>query len=119
MPRSLKRRNPKGERQNASRKMIPAPVCVDTYDGKVHIEWDSDAAVTPMGLLPFFIQFLKMGGRFDAWVNESPLAFQSNNAPQKVDVLGSLFLSILSFIINTTCVKIFPFTLFLKKLYLH
>lgn len=69
---------------------------VDTYDGKVHIEWDSDAAVTPMGQLPFFIQFLKLGGRFDPWVNDCPLLFKSNNAPQKVDVLGSLFLSILS-----------------------
>ncbi len=37
-----------------------------------------------------------MGGRFDSWVNDCPLVFSSNNAPQKVDVLGSLFLSILS-----------------------
>ena len=34
---------------------------VDTYAGKVHIEWDQDAAVTPIGQLPFFIQFLKLG----------------------------------------------------------
>jgi len=42
---------------------------VETYAGKVHVEWDPDAAVTPLGQLPFFIQFLKMGGRFDPWVN--------------------------------------------------
>ena len=49
-----------------------------------------------MGQLPFFIQFLKLGGRFDPWVEQCPLSYTSNNAPQKVDVLGSLFLSILS-----------------------
>jgi len=69
---------------------------VDTYDGKVHIEWDPNAAVTPMGQLPYFIQFLKLGGRFDPWVNDCPLTYFSNNAPKKVNVLGSLFLSILS-----------------------
>ncbi|MDA9004010.1 transposase [bacterium] len=69
---------------------------VDTFGGKVHIEWNPDAAVTPLGQLPFFIQFLKLGGRFDPWVTDCPLSFNSNNAPQKVDVLGSLFLSILS-----------------------
>jgi len=26
-----------------------------------------------MGQLPFFIQFLKLGGRFDPWVNDCPL----------------------------------------------
>ncbi|MFK5986336.1 MAG: hypothetical protein QM479_13065 [Pseudomonadota bacterium] len=66
------------------------------YAGKVHVEWDQDAAVTPIGQLPFFIQFLKLGGRFDPWIKECPLYYQSNNAPQKIDVLGSLFLSILS-----------------------
>ena len=45
---------------------------------------------------PFFIQFLKLGGRFDPWVKDCPLDYQSNNAPEKIDVLGSLFLSILS-----------------------
>ena len=49
-----------------------------------------------MGQLPFFIQFLKLGGRFDPWIEQCPLTYTSNNAPQKVDVLGSLFLSILS-----------------------
>jgi DDE family transposase len=39
---------------------------------------------------------LKLGGRFDPWVDDCPLYYQSNNAPEKIDVLGSLFLSILS-----------------------
>ena len=32
-------------------------VPVDTYDGRLHVEWDRQAAVTPLGQLPFFIEF--------------------------------------------------------------
>ncbi|MCN4144820.1 MAG: transposase, partial [Thiohalomonas sp.] len=49
-----------------------------------------------MGQLSFFIQFLKLGGRFDSCLSDCPLHYRSNNAPKKVNVLGSLFLSILS-----------------------
>ena len=37
---------------------------IDTFDGKLHVEWDPDASVTPIGQLPFFIQYLKLGHRF-------------------------------------------------------
>lgn len=87
---------PKGRQKSTPKSLVPANTSVDTYDGKLHIEWDQDAPVTPMGQLPFFIQFLKLGERFDPWVNDCPLRYHSNNAPEKVDVLGSLFLSILS-----------------------
>jgi hypothetical protein len=69
---------------------------VETYAGKIHVEWDPTAAVTPIGQLAFFIEFLKLGHRFGQWVDDCPLHYASNNAPQKIDVLGSLFLSILS-----------------------
>lgn len=75
---------------------VPEPTSVETFDGKLHIEWDPQARVTPLGQLPYFIQFLKLGGRFEPWINECPLHYKSNNAPDKIDVLGSLFLSILS-----------------------
>lgn len=75
---------------------FPDGVEVETYAGKVHVEWDPTAAVTPLGQLSFFIEFLKLGGRFDPWVDECPLSYASNNAPEKIDVMGSLFLSILS-----------------------
>jgi len=88
--------NPKGDQLSVPKNQLPANIAVDTFDGKIHIEWDPDAAVTPMGQLPFFIQFLKLGGRFDPWVKDCPLTYRSNNAPEKIDVLGSLFLSILS-----------------------
>jgi len=38
----------------------PSRVAVDTFADRIHVEWDSDAAVTPMGQLPFFIEFLKV-----------------------------------------------------------
>jgi len=88
--------HPSGELELAKKNVLAQAVEVETYAGKVHVEWDQTASVTPMGQLPFFIQFLKLGGRFDPWVNDCPLTYQSNNAPEKIDVLGSLFLSILS-----------------------
>src|SRR6266480_7268048 len=55
----------------------------DTFGGRVHIEWDTTAPVTPLGQLPFFIEYLKQGGLFDGWVADCPLLFTSPNAPRK------------------------------------
>jgi len=56
----------------------------------------SNASVTPVGQLPFFIKFLKLGNRFKPWVDDCPLVYTSHNAPTKTDVLGSLLLFFLS-----------------------
>src|ERR1700758_3526507 len=58
----------------------------DTFAGRVYIEWDTTAPVTPLGQLPFFIEYLKQGGLFDGWVADCPLSFTSPNAPRKRDV---------------------------------
>lgn len=79
-----------GEEQNSAIGSISEPLAVDTYNGKVFVEWDTTAAVTPLAQLPFFIQFLKVGGRFEPWVDDCPLSYSSPNAPRKKDVLGSL-----------------------------
>ena len=68
----------------------------DTFAGRVHIEWDTTAPVTPLGQLPFFIEYLKQGGLFDGWVADCPLLFTSPNAPRKRDVLGTLLLPVLA-----------------------
>ena len=34
-------------------------VSLDSFAGPVHVEWDTEAALTPLGQLPFFIDFLK------------------------------------------------------------
>ena len=71
-------------------------VTADTFAGRIHVEWDNTAAVTPLGQLPFFIEFLKQGGVFDGWVVNCPLFLTSPNAPKRRDVLGTVLLSVLS-----------------------
>jgi hypothetical protein len=74
----------------------PAGVDVDSWAGTVRIEWAQDAAMTPMGQLAFFIDFLKTSGRFDAFVSDCPLRYQSPNAPTRRDILGTTMLSMLA-----------------------
>ena len=52
--------------------------------------------MTLLGQLPFFIDFLKTGGLFDAFVADCPLRYVSPNAPGKRDVLGTAMLSMLA-----------------------
>ena len=44
-------------------------VIADTFAGRVHVEWEAGerAAMTPLGQLSFFIEYLKQGGLFDGW----------------------------------------------------
>ena len=71
------------------------PVAVDTFGGRVHVEWDPQAPVTPLGQLPFFIKYLRLGGLFDPWMADCPLRYTSPNSPRARDVLGTLLLSVL------------------------
>ncbi len=43
----------------------PGPVPVDTFGGRIYVEWDPQAAVTPLGQLPFFTECLQVSGLFD------------------------------------------------------
>lgn len=69
---------------------------VETFGGRVHVEWDPQAAVTPLGQLSFFIEFLKLGNLFDSWVEDCPLKPEGPNAASSRDILGTLLLSVLS-----------------------
>jgi len=60
------------------------------------VKWDPVAAVTPLGQLPFFIEFLKVSGLFEAWVADCPLAYHSNHASDTRAVLATVLLSILA-----------------------
>jgi hypothetical protein len=71
-------------------------VAVDTFAGRVQVEWDPDAPVTPSGQMAFFIAFLKSAGLFDNLVAACPLHYASPNAPSRRDVLGTVLMSILS-----------------------
>src|SRR6202451_2362568 len=68
----------------------------DTFAGRVHVEWDATAPVTPFGQLPFFIDYLKQAGLFDRWVADCPLSLSSGNASKKRDLLGTVLLSVLA-----------------------
>src|SRR3954466_14914901 len=68
----------------------------DTFAGRIHIEWDAAAPITPFGQLAFFIDYLKQAGLFDAWVADCPLSLTSPNAPSKRDLLGTVMLSVLA-----------------------
>ena len=72
------------------------PVSVETFGGRVHVEWDHQAPVTMLGQLPFFIEYLQVSGLFDPFVASCPLTYRSPNAPAKRDVLGTVLLSILA-----------------------
>ena len=58
---------PTGEQPPVAR-LSAGPVVADTFAGRIHVEWDNSATVTPLGQLPFFIEYLKQGGLFDGWV---------------------------------------------------
>ncbi|MBV9530390.1 MAG: transposase [Bradyrhizobium sp.] len=86
---------PAGE-QPAVERPFEEPLVADTFAGRIHVEWDAAAPVTPFGQLPFFIEFLKQGGLFDGWVAGCPLHYTSPNAPTKRDLLGTVLLSVLA-----------------------
>jgi len=70
-----------GERHELMNPSSERRVGLDTYAGKIHVEWDPQAAVTPLGQLPFFISFLKVSGLYDDFVASYPLSYTSPNAP--------------------------------------
>ena len=86
---------PAGE-QPVIERMSAGPVVADTFAGRIHVEWDNSATVTPLGQLPFFIEFVKQGSLFDSCVADCPLHYRSPNAPNKRDVLGTVLLSVFS-----------------------
>jgi hypothetical protein len=88
--------HPEGERASAGMASPEVVTSVDTFAGRIQIKWVPEAAVSSLGLMPFFIEFLKTSGRFDEWVEECPLQYSSPNAPQKRDVLGTLLLAVLA-----------------------
>lgn len=96
MYKETKALHSKGEEEAVSSCIETSQVELETFAGKVFVEWDPEASVTPLAQLSFFIEFLKIGRRFEPWVESCPLQYSSNNAPEKIDVLGSIFLSVLS-----------------------
>ena len=88
--------HPSGEQSLVVGSEPAAGVDLDSFFGPVQVEWDQEAPTTPHGQLPFFVDFLKTSGLFDAFVADCPLRYGSPNAPRKRDVLGTAMLSMLA-----------------------
>ncbi|WP_049975500.1 hypothetical protein [Chthoniobacter flavus] len=68
---------------------------MDTPGGRYWAEFEDQAPVTREGQLIFFAQFLRTGGRWEQFVEKSPLAYEGNRGSKVVEVLGTAVLSIL------------------------
>src|ERR1700755_2730151 len=93
LPRAV---HPAGDLPSVVEGAAGGPIVIDTYAGPVRIEWDADAAVTALGHFAFFVEYLKLSGRFDALVGDCPLVYTSGNAPAVRDVVGTAVLGILA-----------------------
>jgi hypothetical protein len=92
---SIRPAQPAGEAQLATTRPSE-PMAIDTLGGRVHIEWDPQAPVTPLGQLGFFVQGLKTADLFEPWVADCPLRSSSPKAPSQTDILGPSLLSALA-----------------------
>lgn len=88
--------HPEGEAERAANGVVETAISLDTFAGRIQVKWVPGAAVSSLGLMPFFIEFLKSSGLFDKWVEDCPLRYTSGNAPSIRDVLGTLLLSVLN-----------------------
>jgi hypothetical protein len=52
--------------QPVAEQVSAGPAVADTFAGRIHVEWDNSASVTPLGQMPFFVEFVKQGGLFDS-----------------------------------------------------
>ena len=88
--------HPFGERDLVEQTASKEQMALDSFGGRIHVRWSPDEAVTPLGQLPFFIDFLKQANLLEPYIEECPLQFSSPNAPEVRDVLGTLLMSIVT-----------------------
>ena len=50
--------HPEGEHEIEEKALELKDFSVNTYGGKYHVQWEHNAKVTPLGQLPYFVQFL-------------------------------------------------------------
>jgi hypothetical protein len=56
---ALSRPHPMGDQSPVAEQGLPPGVNVGSFAGSVHIEWNTKAVMTPLGQLPFFVDFRK------------------------------------------------------------
>ena len=65
--------HPLGEEEKRALVPVSEPIAVETFRGRIYVEWNPEVAVTPLGYLPFFIEYLQVSGLYEAWVSRCPL----------------------------------------------
>lgn len=88
--------HPTGEQLPVAAPVPAGAMTLDTFAGPVKVEWDTSSPLTPLGQVAYFIEFLKVSGRFDGAVADCPLEYTSPNAPEVRDVIGTWVLSVLA-----------------------
>ena len=88
--KALMKVHPEGERQTEEIPAAERVTSLDTFAGKIQIKWAPEGSVSSLGLMPFFIEYLKTSGLFDKWVDDCPLNYTSKHAPPKRNILGTL-----------------------------
>jgi hypothetical protein len=69
---------------------------VESLGGQVQVRWNQSEAATPFGQMAYFAEFLNLTGLYRRWIESCPLRYTSPNGSKTADVLGTLFLSVLS-----------------------
>lgn len=87
--------HPEGEEQREAQS-YPAPRKIETFGGVVEVEWEDDGSAGMHGGLVYFVEFLKVSGLWERFVEECPLEYVSPNAPSKSEILGTILFSVLS-----------------------
>ena len=67
---------------------------MQTFDRAIQVRWEEDAGVRMYGPLTYFIEFLKVSGVWERFVEECPLRYTSPNAPAKNEILGTILFSV-------------------------
>src|SRR5271167_738445 len=80
--------HPPGEQSPVEPDASGVGVVVDSFAGSVRVEFDHEAAFTPLGQLPFFIDFLKTAGLFEAFVADSPRVTRARTRPRSATCWG-------------------------------
>lgn len=76
-------------KQEMARRTVAGVCALELPAGKARVIWDQRAAATPLGQLPYFIEFLHTSGLWQRWLEECPLRYSNPNAPGKAEVLGT------------------------------
>lgn len=73
-----------------------AAMNVEAIGARIQVRWNQQEAATPFGQMAYFAEFLNLTGLYRRWIESCPLRYASPNGSKMSDVLGTLFLSVLS-----------------------